>query len=306
MTATTLIAWLGGGCRRHEHDEAKGRPDDRMTAETVIASEPTLLVGGQWRHANGRFDVSVLTLNRPAARNADMRRELTAAVHAAADDSAVRALVIRGAGEKAFCAGADIKEFVPPASLVDERELRVGPKWTDALAVCRKPTVAAIHGYCLGGGLEIALACDIRVATEDAVFGLPEVRRAIIPGAGGTQRLPRVVGLGPALRMILTGEHIDAAEALRIGLVSEVGDLDAAVARLADAFRRTGPRAVAYAKEAVMRGLELPLVDGLRLEGDLSTLLTTPRTASKASPPSPGAGTPPTRVSELKVTRNLE
>lgn len=222
--------------------------------------------------------IAVLTLNRPGARNAinaDMRRELTSAVQAADDDPAVRALVIRGAGEKAFCAGADIKEFTPPASLVDERAQRVGPKWTDAVAACRKPTVAAIHGYCLGGGLEIALACDIRVATEDAVFGLPEVRRAIVPGAGGTQRLPRVVGLGAALRMILTGEHIDAAEALRIGLVSEVGDLDAALVRLTDAFRRTGPRAVAYAKEAVMRGFELPLSGGLRLEGDLSTLLTT-------------------------------
>jgi enoyl-CoA hydratase/carnithine racemase len=222
--------------------------------------------------------MAVLTLNRPQARNAinaDMRRELTAAVQAAGNDPDVRALVIRGAGEKAFCAGADIKEFAPPTSLVDEREHRVGPKWTDEIAACRKPTVAAIHGYCLGGGLEIALACDIRVATEDSRFGLPEVRRAIVPGAGGTQRLPRVVGLGPALRMILTGEHIDAAEALRIGLVSEVGNLDAAVDRLSDAFRRTGPRAAAYAKEAVMRGFELPLADGLRLEGELSTLLTT-------------------------------
>jgi enoyl-CoA hydratase/carnithine racemase len=222
--------------------------------------------------------VATLTLNRPAARNAinaDMRRELAAAVEVA-DDPAVRALVIRGAGEKAFCAGADIKEFVPPASLVDAREERVGWKWVDALAACRKPTVAAIHGFCLGGGLELALACDIRVATADAVFGLPEVRRAIIPGAGGTQRLPRLVGPGPALRMILTGEHVDAQEAHRIGLVSEVvPDLDAAVGRLAAAFQRVGPRAVAYAKEAVTRGVNLPLSEGLRLEGELSTLLTT-------------------------------
>jgi enoyl-CoA hydratase len=226
-------------------------------------------------------DIALVTLNRPTARNAinaDMRRELTEAVEAAAADPAVRALIIRGAGEKAFCAGADIKEFAPPSSLVDAREERTGPKWTDAIASCPKPTVAAVHGYCLGGGLEIALACDIRVATDDAVFGLPEVRRAIVPGAGGTQRLPRVVGLGPALRMILTGEHIDAAEALRIGLVGEVvpaGALDDAVGRLAGAFRRVGPRAVAYAKEAVMRGFELPLSEGLRIEGELSTLLTT-------------------------------
>jgi enoyl-CoA hydratase len=225
--------------------------------------------------------VADITLNRPESRNAlnqEMRRELVAAVAAAADDPAVRVLVVRGAGEKAFCAGADIKEFVPPNSLVAAREERTGPKWTDALAACPKPTVAAVHGYCLGGGLEIALACDLRVATQNAVFGLPEVRRAIIPGAGGTQRLPRVVGLGPALRMILTGEPVDAEEALRIGLVSQVvptGALDEAVAPLADAFRRTGPRAVAYAKEAVRRGFDLPLSEGLRLEGELSTLLTT-------------------------------
>jgi enoyl-CoA hydratase len=225
--------------------------------------------------------IARITLNRPEARNAidsRMRSELTGAVHSAGSDPSVRGLILRGAGDKAFCAGADIKEFTPPASLVDAREERTGPKWTDAIAACPKPTVAAVHGYCLGGGLEIALACDIRIATGDAVFGLPEVRRAILPGAGGTQRLPRVVGLGPALRMILTGEHIGAAEALRIGLVGEVvpnGDLDAAADRLADALRRTGPRAVAYAKEAVMRGLELPLSEGLRLEGELSALLTT-------------------------------
>lgn len=225
--------------------------------------------------------IATLTLDRPKARNAinqDMRRELTAAVAVAADDPAVRALVVRGAGEQAFCAGADIKEFVPPGSLVDAREERTGPKWTDALAACPKPTVAAVHGHCLGGGLEIALACDLRIATDDAVFGLPEVRRAIIPGAGGTQRLPRAIGLGPALRMILTGEHVDAAEALRIGLVTEVvrrGALDGAVECLTDAFRRAGPRALAYAKEAVLRGFDLPLSEGLRLEGELSTLLTT-------------------------------
>ena len=225
--------------------------------------------------------VAGITLNRPESRNAldrEMRRQLVAAVAAAEDDPAARVLVVRGAGDKAFCAGADIKEFQPPNSLLDAREERTGPKWTDALAACRKPTVAAVHGYCLGGGLEIALACDLRIATENAVFGLPEVRRAIIPGAGGTQRLPRLVGPGPALRMILTGEHIDAAEALRIGLVSQVvptGALDDAVASLADALRRAGPQAVAYAKEAVQRGYDLPLAEGLRLEGELSTLLTT-------------------------------
>lgn len=220
-----------------------------------------------------------ITLNRPESLNAingDMRRELTDRVGEAAADPTIRVVVIRGGGDRAFCAGADIKEFAAPPSLVDARAERALPKWTDAIAACPKPTVAAIHGYCLGGGLEIALSCDIRVASDDAVFGLPEVQHAIVPGAGGTQRLPRVVGIGPALRLILTGERIDAAEAHRIGLISEVvptGELNTAVNRVTEALRRAGPRAVAYAKEAVQRGFELPLAEGLRLEADLSTLL---------------------------------
>jgi enoyl-CoA hydratase/carnithine racemase len=228
-----------------------------------------------------REGIARITLNRPAARNAingDMRRELIRAVSMAGYEPSVRALVFLGAGDTAFCAGADIKEFEPPASIVEARRERTGPKWTDVIAASLKPTVAAIHGYCLGGGLEIALACDIRIASEDAVFGLPEVQRAIVPGAGGTQRLPRVVGIGPALRMILTGELIDAEEAYRIALISELvpkGTLDEAIGRLADMFRRAGPQAVEYAKEALMRGLDLPLSEGLRLEGELSTLLTT-------------------------------
>jgi enoyl-CoA hydratase len=138
--------------------------------------------------------------------------------------------------------------------------------------------IAAIHGYCLGGGLEIAMACDIRIAADDARFGLPEVTLGIIPGVGGTQRLSRLVGVGPALRMTLSGERIDAAAALAIGLVGEVvarADLEATADALAERIAGNAPRALAYAKEAILRGHELSLADGLRLESDLATLLMT-------------------------------
>src|SRR6202034_648587 len=129
--------------------------------------------------------------------------------------------VLRGAGDRAFCTGLDVRELVPPPSLVAARQDRAGPIWNDLISAARKPTVAAVHGYCLGGGLEIALACDVRIAAQDAVFGFPEVRLGIIPGAGGTQRLPRLVGVGQALRLALSGQRVNAAEALQIGLVTE-------------------------------------------------------------------------------------
>lgn len=223
--------------------------------------------------------VATIALNRPKvlnAINAAMRAELPAAVQRAAADPDVRVIMLRGAGERAFCTGADITEFNAVGSLADVRASRRPPTWIDVLAEVTKPVVAAIHGYCLGGGLEIALACDIRVAAADSVFGLPEVRLGIIPGAGGTQRLPRVVGAGAALRLILTGDRVDAAEAHRLGLVSEVVEPDQLVTHateLAARIARGGPLALAYAKEAVRRGSELPLSDGLRLEADLATLL---------------------------------
>jgi enoyl-CoA hydratase/carnithine racemase len=228
-----------------------------------------------------RHDASaVLTLNRPRAMNAislEMRRVLADAVRALDDDDTVRAIVIRGAGERAFSAGADIKEFQAADSLHAARRLREPPGWNDLIAGCRKPTIAAVQGVCLGGGLEIALACDIRIASPEAVFGLPEVRLAIIPGAGGTQRLPRVVGLGHALRMILTGDQIDADEAWRIGLISEIVSREELIEHalaLAGRISTAGPLAIGSAKEAVRRGTEMPIADGLRLEADLATMLT--------------------------------
>jgi enoyl-CoA hydratase/carnithine racemase len=223
--------------------------------------------------------IATITLDRPEVMNAisqQMRRELSAAVQAADADEQVRAIALRGAGERAFCAGADVREFVPPQSLVAARRDRAGPIWNDLISAARKPTVAAVHGYCLGGGLEIALACDLRIAAEDAVFGFPEVLLGIIPGAGGTQRLPRLVGVGQALRLILTGQRIDAAEALSIGLVTEVvpgPELAGRALECAAQLSRGAPRAIEYAKEAILRGSQLSLADGLRLEADLATLL---------------------------------
>lgn len=223
--------------------------------------------------------VAVLTLNRPRAHNAlnaQLTQEFRGAIERAEADADVRVIVIRGCGDRAFSAGADITEFVPPESLVAERQQRAQPKWNDLLMASAKPTVAAIHGYCLGGGLEVALACDIRIATEAATFALPEVHLGIVPGAGGTQRLPQIVGLGHALRLILTGQRIDAQYALRIGLVSRVvpaDGLDEAVREETAMLLRGAPRALAYAKEAVRRGWDLPLADGLRLEADLSSFL---------------------------------
>ena len=225
--------------------------------------------------------VAVVTLNRPDVHNAmndAMRRELTDCFNAIAVDDAVRVVVVTGAGERAFSAGADIREFVEPLVPVRFREQRRRVDFRQAMDRCAQPIIAAIRGYAFGGGLEMALACDIRVAGEGARLGLTEIDLAIIPGGGGTQRLPRLIGRGKALEMILTGARIPAAEALRIGLVERVvpdAEVLPATMELAKNIASKAPVALRYAKEAVVKGLELPLADGLRLEGDLSTLLRT-------------------------------
>jgi enoyl-CoA hydratase len=227
-----------------------------------------------------RGQVGIVTLNRPAAMNAinlRMRVVLPQVVTAAIDDPQIRVIVLRGAGGRAFCAGADVTEFQAASSLNEARRTREPPQWNDVIAGSRKPTIAAIAGFCLGGGLETALSCDLRIAADDARFALPEVRLGVLAGAGGTQRLPRVVGLGNALQMILTGDRIDATEAFRIGLISQIvpkNELEAAALSLAERICENGPLAMEYAKESARRGLDMPLADGLRLEGDLSNLLT--------------------------------
>ena len=225
--------------------------------------------------------VATVTLNRPDVHNAmneAMRRDLTRCFDAIADDDGVKVVVVTGAGERAFSAGADIREFVEPLVPVRFREQRRRLDFRQAMDRCWQPIIAAVNGFALGGGLELALACDIRIAAAGATLGLTEVNLAIIPGGGGTQRLPRLVGRGKALELILTGARIPADEALRIGLVERVvpgGEAVKAATELARSMAAKAPVALRYAKEAVVKGLELPLADGLRLEGDLSTLLRT-------------------------------
>ncbi len=238
-----------------------------MTYETIIVDRQDHVV--------------TITLNRPDVLNAQnnpMRQELFAVFAGLKQDEDVRAIVVTGAGERAFSAGADIKEFLEPPPPTRFREQRKRLDYRGEMDRCPQPIIAAIRGFALGGGLELALACDIRIAAEDAQLGLTEVNLAIIPGGGGTQRLPRVVGRGKALEMILTGARVPAAEALKIGLVERVvpvAELLPAAQALARTMADKAPVALRYAKEAVVSGLGLPLADGLRLENDLSTLLRT-------------------------------
>jgi enoyl-CoA hydratase/carnithine racemase len=223
----------------------------------------------------------VVTLNRPEALNAinrEVRTELREAFFKFRDDDEARTIIVTGTGDKAFSAGADLKEMT---ILQKERRVDVArPSLTTTLRNIDlwKPVIAAINGYCLAGGLELALACDIRIASENARFALTEVTRGIIPGDGGTQILPRVVPPSMALEMMFTGQHIDAAEAYRIGLVNHVvpqADLMSTALALAERINESAPIAVRFVKEAALKGLDLPLVDGLRLESLFSTIVHT-------------------------------
>ena len=224
--------------------------------------------------------VAQLTLNRPDVLNAvnlAMRDELWDAFHAFGDDPDARVLVLRGEGS-AFCAGADISDFGTAPSYVDARRARHERDLWALLLHMPKPVIAAIHGYALGAGLEMALLCDLRVASEDTRLGLPEVSLGYIPSAGGTQTLPRAISPGVALHMILTGDPIDAAEAYRVRLVQRVvprDRLDAAADEWARALASRDPRALTYTKEAVVRGLDLSLRDGLSLEARLAGMVIT-------------------------------
>ncbi|MEK7701511.1 MAG: enoyl-CoA hydratase-related protein [candidate division NC10 bacterium] len=225
--------------------------------------------------------VATVTLNRPDVHNAmndRMRRELVQCFGELVTNDDARVIVVTGAGERAFSAGADIREFVAPQVPTRFREHRKRVDFREVMDRCPQPLIAAIRGYAFGGGLELALTCDLRIAGEDARLGLTEIDLAIIPGGGGTQRLPRLVGRGRALHMILTGARIDAHEALRIGLVERVvpaAEVQSAARELATTLAAKAPVALRYAKEAVVKGLELPLADGLTIENDLATLLRT-------------------------------
>lgn len=218
--------------------------------------------------------VSTLTINRPDklnALNAGVLQALDEALRAAAADAAVGALIITGAG-RAFVAGADIGEIAgePRASL--EAFSRRGQSLFRAIERAPKPVIAAVNGFALGGGCELALACHVRFASTRAKFGLPEVKLGLIPGYGGTQRLPRLIGRGPALKLILSGEPVDAAEAYRVGLADGIFEPDALLAgarAFAASVLANGPVAVARALQAVDEGLDRPLDDALGVEGRL-------------------------------------
>jgi enoyl-CoA hydratase len=212
--------------------------------------------------------VAKITLNRPEASNAvnvELAREMAEACQEIGGDEDVYVAVITGAGEGAFCAGT-------------EPEGTPGYGVAHAVASLEQPVIAAVNGDALGEGLELALSCDIRLASSRARFGLPQVTRGIIPADGGTQRLPRIVGKGKALELIFTGETLGADEALQIGLVSKVvapEELAAEADELAESLAGKAPIALRYAKEAVTKGLDLTLGQGLRLEADLYFLLHT-------------------------------
>lgn len=219
-----------------------------------------------------RGAVTVLTVNRPDKLNAMNRAtlgEIDAAVRAFESDSAQGALIVTGAGAKAFVAGADITELQPLDAPGAEEISRFGQAVMDRLERCAKPVIAAVNGFALGGGCELALACHMRLASDNAVLGLPEVKLGIIPGYGGTQRLARLVGQGRALELVLSARNVKADEAERIGLVNRVVPqaelLDEAM-KLAETILKNGPLAVANAIECVVRGGSLPLDQGLRFE----------------------------------------
>lgn len=226
--------------------------------------------------------IAYVTFNRPEvmnARNRQMREEIVQAMTEIRGDPDIRVAILTGAGERAFSAGRDLKEAAQEKRpIIESRQQKLERGDTETIASLNKPIIAAINGYALGGGLEMALACDIRVAVEEAKLGLPEVTRGMIPGSGGTQRLSRLIGLGKALELILTGAIIDAHEALRLGLVNKVvprSDLMSAAEEYARKIAANGPLAVVLAKEAIRKGYEMSLEDGLRLETDLSSLLQT-------------------------------
>jgi len=223
-------------------------------------------------------NIGLLTINRPEKMNA-ISQELTAELSLLLDeienDDELRVIVITGAGDKAFMAGADINELVDRDARLGRRVSRERQEIFSRLENLHVPVIAAVNGYALGAGLELALACSIRICSEMAQFGAPEVKLGIIPGDGGTQRLPRLVGQGRAMEMIITGDFIDAQEAYRIGLVNKVFPPEKLMEEamgLANKIASRPPLAVRYAKEAVNRSQEGDSVSGFALESYLHAL----------------------------------
>ena len=224
-------------------------------------------------------NVGYITLNRPKALNVyniQMRDELFQVLGAVKDDSEVKVGVLRGAGERAFCAGADLTEFLTAPSPTIARQVRWQRDVWGLFLSIDKPMLAALHGYVFGSGIEMALCCDIRVASDDVQLGVPETGLGIIPAAGGTQTLPRTVGRGYTLELLLSGRWVKAEEALKMKLVNRVvprEDLWPEVDRLARKIGTRNANMLSYAKQAVTRGLELTLEQGLELESRLGASL---------------------------------
>src|SRR3989454_10806422 len=219
--------------------------------------------------------IAYVTLNRPKVLNALNKRtweDLKAAFEDAQDDAAVRGVILTGAGDKAFIAGADISELAQISAVEAEKSSTFGQAVLDLIENLGKPVIAAVNGFALGGGCELAMACTVRIAAESAKFGQPEVKLGVMPGYGGTQRMPRLVGRGRALKLILSGDIIDAAEAYRIGLVDELVP-DAHVIERAESVLKkiiaNAPLSVKYALEAVNKGLETSVAEGLLIEASL-------------------------------------
>jgi len=225
-----------------------------------------------------REEFAVLTIDRPEALNAlsfGLIGEIEQCLEQAAQSDA-RALLVTGAGQKAFCAGADIAELIGQAPQAHKRGVEFGQRVFSRIATLPMPSVAIINGYAFGGGLELALSCSFRLATANAKVGLPEIKLGLIPGYGGTQRLPRLIGEARALEMILTGRTVGADEALQMGLVNRLLDgagdpLDGGIA-FAREFSRYSLSSLRCAREAVQRALQTTLAEGLKIEADQSTL----------------------------------
>jgi enoyl-CoA hydratase len=226
-----------------------------------------------------RGPIAILTISRPEKHNAlnrDTLSEIEAAMIELGHDEGVRAVIVTGAGEKAFVSGADINEL----AVLDARGAReisaFGQRVFDRIAQFKQPVIAAVNGWALGGGCELALACHMRFCSDNAKFGLPEVTLGIIPGYGGTQRLSRLVGLGRAVELVASGRPVDAHEALRIGLVQHVtsqAELMGHALGLAEKIAASAPLAVSAALESMVRGQELALTDGLALESTMFGIL---------------------------------
>lgn len=224
-----------------------------------------------------RNRVAIITINRPEKRNAlniKTREEGAAVLDELRDDADIRVVVFTGAGDKAFIAGADIGEF-KGRTAITQREVMLGRSLFTAIDNFPKPIIAMVNGYCLGGGCELALSCDLRIASDKASFGQPEINLGIIPGGGGTQRLTRLVGEGKAMELILTGEIIDAHTAYNLGLVNMVvpaADLEGRTMDIANRIAEKSPVALRMAKEAVKLASRSNLDEGLRREVDLFAL----------------------------------